>query len=105
MDDAHAVRTTRARIGFASRCVTAVAFGGTVPVAAALAAAAVVGRAHELAPSAGLPAVLLAVVAVAAVVRAGAVGLRALERGWIPFLAFLGGLALAAQAVSTAARL
>lgn len=90
------------RVGFASRCVTALAFGGAIPIAAALLAAAVIGGGKTAGTDAAL-AYALAITVAVAVVAAGAMGLRALERGWVPFLAHLGAVALAARVIALVA--
>ena len=91
------------RVGYASRCVTALLFGGLIPLAAALAAAAARGGATSSSAGGALAALLMAG-AVAAVLFAGAVGLRALEHSWTAFAAYVAAVALGIQFIALAAR-
>jgi hypothetical protein len=90
------------RVGYASRCLAALVFGGLIPLAAAIAAAATRSGASDASAGGTLMAVLV-VAAVTAVVTAGAIGLRALERGWLPFVAYLGAVALGVELIAFAA--
>ena len=91
------------RVGYASRCLTALLFGGLIPLAAALAAAAARSGAASN-PGHGALTGILVLAAVAAVLFAGAVGLRALERGWTAFAAYLAAVAFCVQLIAVAAR-
>jgi predicted membrane protein len=92
-----------ARVGYASRCLTALLFGGLIPLAAALAAAAARSGAAST-PGLGALTAILVLAAVAAVVFAGAVGLRALERSWAAFAAYLASVGFCVQLIALAAR-
>lgn len=77
------------RLSFGLRCVLAVVLGGAIPIAVLLTGAAIFEAVD--ASSWGLrrgAAVFLAVIAAGVIVEAGRAGLRALERGWRPFLPF-----------------
>ena len=91
------------RVGYASRCLTALLFGGLIPLAAAIAAAAARSGAAT-SPGHGTVTGILVVATVAAVLFAGAVGLRALERGWAAFAAYLVIVTFCVQLIALAAR-
>ncbi len=91
------------RVGYATRSLTALLFGGLIPLAAALAAAAARSGAAST-PGHGALAAVLVLAAVGAVVFAGAVGLRALERSWAAFAAYLAAVGFCVQLIVFAAR-
>lgn len=95
---ASALRKGSAQVSLGARYLTALVFGGAIPIVAFVVAAALAGAGNDprLAPvrlgCAGLAA--------GAVVWAGAIGLRMLDRGWPPFLRYglaVAGVVLAAQ--------
>ena len=83
------VVTVAGRLSFGLRCATALVFGGAIPLAVLLAGAAIFDATGSstwgLASSV---AVCLSVVSAAVIVEVGRAGLRALERGWRPFLPY-----------------
>lgn len=92
-------------ISFGIRCAVAIVFGGAIPILAVVSAAAIL-RGGDVGGPAPLQVALVAlsVLAVAAVIKVGAVGLHRLEKGWMPFLSYLGGVALIVQCVGVASR-
>lgn len=94
-----------ARLSFASRCLTALVFGGTIPLAAALAAATVMGSETVSASTGTVGRTVLAAALVGSVVFAGRIGLRALEQGWGAFLGYVVVVASVAALIRLAAQI